>query len=47
MHNTQVLDLDRIITELKELGFCVLRAHLRSSLLMAAVKRFGQRWNGI
>ena len=31
MHNTQVQDLDRIITELKDLGFCILRAHLRSS----------------
>jgi hypothetical protein len=40
VHNTQVLDFDRIISELKDLGFCILRAQLRSSLVNACREAF-------
>ena len=40
MHNAQVLDLDRTITELKDLGYCVLRAHLPSSFVNACREVF-------
>jgi ectoine hydroxylase-related dioxygenase (phytanoyl-CoA dioxygenase family) len=40
MHNAQVLHFDRIVTEINDLGFCVLRAHLRSSLVDACREAF-------
>src|SRR5215467_4911049 len=40
MHNTQAVDFDRVITELKDVGFCILRAQLRSSLVNACREAF-------
>jgi hypothetical protein len=40
MHNAQVLDLHKVISEIKDLGFCVLRTHLRSNLVDACREGF-------